>query len=364
MTDGRSLPDLRRPSPLPDGGDVLRAIGDSALAMTWRMLQPGDRAPFVRADHAPLTRLRYRADDGWGADVFHLPPRPGASGEPVVLAHGLGGTHRDFALEAGRGLAEALRDAGFAVYLFEHRGDPCAVPPADAAPFSVDDIATRDVPAALDVILAHSGFPRAFWVGHGFGAQLWCLATALGAETRIAGASLLSPAVQFHSPASTLRTAGLVATLLPRGWVLPTRRLQQLLTPFVAGGADVASPDTEGSRARGRLRHAAGDLHGGVVRQIARWVAEGALTDVTGRLDVVSALRPAVAQVVLPSEDPACPAGAADPLVQRIGAELLQLPAGWGHLDPLLGEHAAEAVHAPVASFFARYRRLAHTGGE
>ena len=365
MPDGRSLPDLRRPSPLPDGADVLRSLGDTALAMTWRVFQPADRAPFLSADQPPLTRLRYRADDGWGADLFHLPPRPGAPGEPVVLAHGLGGTHRDFALEAGRGLAEALRLAGFAVYLFEHRGDPCAVPPADALPFTVDDIATRDVPAALDRVIEHSGYPRVLWVGHGFGAQLYCLAAALGAEERIAAASLIAPAVRFSSPASTLRTAGLVATLLPSGWVLPTRRLQQLVTPFVGAGGDfVASPETDGARARGRLRHASGDLHGGVVRQVARWVAEGALTDTTGRLDVVCALRRSLAQVVVPSADPACPEGAAEPLIERLGAEVVRLPEGWGHLDPLLGENAATMVHAPIAAYLSRHRALCRTGAE
>jgi hypothetical protein len=147
--------------------------------------------------------------------------------------------------------------------------------------------------------------------------------------------------------------------------VLPTRRLQQLVTPFVGAGGDlVASPDTEGARARGRLRHASGDLHGGVVRQVARWVAEGALTDATGRLEVVAALRPALAQVVVPSADPACPEGAAEPLIERLRAEVLRLPEGWGHLDPLLGEHAPAVVHAPVAAFLARHRGLCRTGGE
>ncbi|MSQ00570.1 MAG: alpha/beta fold hydrolase [Myxococcales bacterium] len=358
MADGSTLPDLRRSGPRFDRADLLRTVGDGMLALTWRLCSPGDRAPFLRAGQQPLTRLRYRADDGWGADLFHLAPLPGASAEPVVLAHGLGGSHRDFALEAGRGLAAALRAAGFSVYLLEHRGDPCAVAPPGAAPFNVDDIATRDVPAALDRVVEHSGFPRVLWVGHGLGAQLWCLSRALGGEDRFAASSLIAPAVRFRPGASALRAAGLVAALLPRGWVLPTRRAQALLTPFVAGGADVASPDTDGARARGRLRYGAGDLHGGVVRQVARWVAEGSLTDATGRLDIVSALSPAVVQVVLPTEDPACPPGAVEPLIVRLGADVVDLPAGFGHLDPLLGEHAAAQAHAPIVAFLSSHRRL------
>lgn len=362
MTEGLSLPELRRPKLRLEGARAFRTLGDSALAMTWRALQPGDRAPFLRADQPPLTRLRYLAEDGWGADLFHLPPPPGSSGEPVVLAHGLGGSHRDFALEAGRGLAEALRSAGFSVYLMEHRGDPCAVPPVDARPFTVDDIATRDVPAAIDRVVEHSGYPRVLWVGHGLGAQLYCLARVLGDERRFAAASLIAPAVRFSAPASALRMAGLVAALLPRGWVVPTRLLQQLATPWVGEGADVASPDTEGARVRGRLRHASGDLHGGVLKQVARWVSEGTLTDATGRLDILAALRPGVSQVIVPSEDPACPPGAAEPLVPVLGAEHLQLPAGRGHLDPLLGDHAAAEVYAQVVAFCRRERHLVRQG--
>jgi len=361
MADGSSLPDRRRTSALPAGGDLARVLGDGALALAWRLMSPGVREPFLRAGAPPLPRLRYRADDGWAADLFHLAAPPGASGEPVLLVHGLGGTHRDFALEAGRGLAAALHGAGFAVYLLEHRGDPCAVPPGDAAPFSVDDIATRDLPAAVDRVLEHSGHERVLFLGHGLGAQLWCVARALGAEERFAASVLVAPAVRFTPAASALRTAGLVAHLLPPGWALPARRAQQMLTPWVASGADVASPDTDGTRARGRLRHGAADLHGGVVRQLARWVTEGALTDATGRLDVVAALRPALVQVVLPSEDPACPRGAAEPLIVRLGADVVDLPPGFGHLDPLLGEHAPEVVHAPVVAWLSRHRRLTHT---
>ncbi len=46
MAAGQSLPDIRRPSLLPDGGDLVRTVGDSALALAWRMFQPGDRSPF------------------------------------------------------------------------------------------------------------------------------------------------------------------------------------------------------------------------------------------------------------------------------------------------------------------------------
>ncbi|MBM4369627.1 MAG: hypothetical protein FJ102_25685, partial [Deltaproteobacteria bacterium] len=160
MADGTKLPDLRRRGLLPAPDDLVRAVGDAAMAMAWRALRPGERDSFVRADTAPVSRLRYRSDDEWGADLFHLPPPPGAGGEPVLLGHGLGATHRDFVLDPGGGLARYLQAQGHAVYIWEHRGDPSSVPPADAGPFCVDDIATRDLPAAIDRVLEHSGYGR------------------------------------------------------------------------------------------------------------------------------------------------------------------------------------------------------------
>jgi pimeloyl-ACP methyl ester carboxylesterase len=374
MADG--LPDLRRPNPLAAGAPVLRQLADAALASAWRGMQPGERGPFLKGEIAPLDRLHYRADDGWEADLFHLPAVRGG-GEPVLLAHGLGGSHRDFSLAGPASLATCLREAGFSVYLLETRGDPSGVGPSESAAiagqtfdahdfdarhfgahhFDADDIALRDLPAALDRVLGHSGFARALFVGHGFGAQLWCLAAGVGGEDRVAAATLLAPAVRFRAPASALLTAGLVANLLPPGWALPTRRVQQLATPFVHGGADLWSPGTDGALARGRLRHGSADLHAGVLRQVARWISRGELTDRSGRLDVVAALRPLPAQVVVPDLDPACPPWATEVLVERLGAERLALAGGWGHLDPLLGTRAPTELFPAVVRFLDRQRR-------
>lgn len=347
--------DLRRGSLLPEGPPLAQRVGDAALALTWRLVQPTVRGVFAAgAHHEPLRRLHYVADDGWSADLFHVPASQQGHGTPVLLAHGLGGNHRDFHLEAHRSLAGALAEAGFAVYLLEHRGDPSARPPEDARPFTVDDIATRDVPAALDVIRDHSGSDRVFWVGHGFGAQLLLLHEALASEGRVAAAVSIAGAVRFDPPRSAARNAGLVAALLPSGWVLPTRRGQQALSPFVGAGEQLGSPHTPGDVARGRLRYAAGDLHGGVVRQVARWVAGGALTDNTGRVDVVAALRPFPLLVVDPDADPTCPPDATDRLVGVTGAERLVLEGGWGHLDPLLGTDAPQVVYPAVVDFLRR----------
>ena len=338
------------------GPTVARAVGDAALALTWRVVQASSKESFLAATPQALRKVYYTADDGWQAPLHLIPPRPGTSGEPVLLAHGLGGNARDFDLGPSS-LARALSSAGYAVYLFEHRADRSALPPEGAAAFNADDIATRDLDAALAQIRQHSGFARVLCVGHAFGAQLLLLRlAALGADD-IAGTVLIAGAARFSEPASSLRTWGQIAQLLPSSWVLPTRRIQQLASPFIVSGADLGSPGTEGALARARLRHASGDLHVGVLKQVAGWLRHGHLTDATGRLDVVAALPKTSSLVIEPDNDPSCPPGAAEPAAIAMGAFFEALSGGWGHLDPLMGNRAPAELYPRILDFFETRRR-------
>lgn len=340
---------------------LLRRIGASTLALTWHMARPRQRGPFtVGQEPVVLPRVYYTADDGWQAPLFYVAPAPGSAGEPVILAHGLGGTWRDYSLEPTACLAATLADAGYAVYLLTHRGDRDALPPEAARPFSVDDIALRDVPAAIDAVRAHSGYGQVLWIGHGLGAQIFYLSLALLGGSSIAAAALLCGAARFASPRTTVRAAGQLASLLPKRWMLPGRRFQQLAAALVGDGAEVGSPDTTGAALRGRLRYASGDLHLGVLRQMARWLARGHLTDVSGRLDVTEALaglpdRPATL-VIEGDADPTCPVGASLSAATALGADYYVLT-GFGHLDPLLGARAPTEVHPHLLVFLNKHRK-------
>lgn len=360
--DTPSLPSPRGPDRLADPGPALaRVVGDAALGLTWRLVHASVKDPYTDGGPGePLPRLYYTADDGWRAPVFHIPAAPGTSGEPVLLAHGLGGTHLDFSLRPDRSLAGLLSAAGFSVYLFEHRGDRSALPPEGARPFTLDDIATHDLSAALDVVREHSGFERVLCVGHGLGAQALWLRMALHGTEGMAAVAGLCGAVRFSAGVSAARNAGLVAALLPAGWILPGRRLQQLASPFVVSGEQLASPDTPGATARARLRYASGDLHGGLVRQMARWVSSGTLTDATGRLDVVAALRPFPAFVAAGDDDPSCPPSAAAPVAEALGVDLERFTGG--HLDPLLGQQTRARVFERLRPFLDTHRRSCWAG--
>ncbi|MEN9786414.1 MAG: hypothetical protein RLZZ299_1678 [Pseudomonadota bacterium] len=340
------------------GGSARLRAGDwhdTATRLAWRLVHARSREPFLSpVAPADLPRLHYTAEDGWTAPVPYLPAPPGTRGEPVVLAHALGGTWRDFALEPVGALACRLRDAGHAVYLLTHRGDREARAPADAQPFDLDDIATRDVPAALDAIAAHSGFPRMAFVGHALGGQAAYLALALGAGRRIAALATICSPVRFTPPASATRHARLVATLLPRRWILPAHAVTRLMLPFAAPTRLMDAPRTEGPVARARLRYASGDLHAGVLRQLSRAVAEGHLCDRTGTIDVCAALRPLPSLVMAAAEDTRCTPEQAWPAAERTGAETALVPGG--HLDPLTARSVREEVVLRLLAFLEPHR--------
>jgi hypothetical protein len=328
---------------------------DAAAHLAWRLVNARSREPFL-APVAPtdLPRIHYTADDGWVAPLPYLPAPAGTHGEPVLLAHALGGSWRDFALEPVGALARRLRDAGHAVYLLTHRGDRDARAPVAAQPFDLDDIATRDLPAALDAVAEHSGFPRVAMVGHALGGQLAYLSLALGCGGRIAALATLCSAVRFTAPTSAARHARLVATLLPRRWVLPTHAAARLALPFATPAALLDAPRTTAPVARARLRYASGDLHAGVLVQLSRAVAEGHLCDRTGRMDVVAALRPLPALVLAAADDARCAPAQAWPAAERLGAARAVVPGG--HLDPLTAREVREEVVQRLGAFLGAHR--------
>ncbi len=320
-------------------------------------MNPAERGRFMDERPRLLDRLYYRADDGWRAPLLYIPPAPGGAGEPVILAHALGGSPDLFRSERSASLAGTLSAAGFSVYLLAHRGDASALPPAGRSGFCFDDIVEQDVPAALERACAHSGYARAHWVGHGLGGQLGLGWAARGGDRFAAVVAMCAP-VAFSSSMTVLRRSALLAALLPAHWSLPTGRVAPALAPWVADREPIA-----GERLRGALAHSVGDVPVELLRQLGRWVADGSMVDACGLFDYREALRSATGDllvVVAPDDGIAGPwatAAAADAWGGR--SDLLRLPEGYGRLDALIGREASAAVFEPVASWLTARRRQA-----
>jgi len=334
----------------------VRTAAHAALATAWRGLQPQSRERFTRPPNPRvLARLYYRTDDGWQAPLFRLDPCPGGAGEPVVLVHGLGVNRHSLDYDPKLSLARTLAAEGFSVYLLEHRGDRSAIAPPTARAWDFDDLATQDLPAALQAIREHSGFAKALYVGHGLGGQLLYAHLAHSRGDDVAAGCAISAPVRFSASTSRARTLRRAARLLPGIMRLPTRALSAISAPSLQEAGR-----TEGAVHRGLLVHGAEDLHLGLLRQVLRWFEAGALVDRDDRVDYACALHglKTPLQLVTSWGDSLCRPEDATPVLAHMAGptDLVELDASWSHLDPLLGRDAAGAVHTHIVRFLDRFR--------
>lgn len=296
-------------------------------------------------------------EDGWDLPLRRIVPRVGASGEPVLVATELGqGGHTVDALP-DRSLLRALHDAGYDVWLFHHRGDPKARPPASSGPCDADAVATLDLPAAIERVRAVTGAPRVLWLGHGFGAHVGLIHIARCGGA-IAGLVSIAAPVLFPTTRTRARVVGRVAEWLPSEWRVPIGTIADILAPGPGGRlVQPLARECGGAQRRGMLLHGTEAVRWGMIQQGARWFEHGHLTDRTGTIDYTAALRASDAPMLLVTaeDDPLCPPRAVAPLL-RDGVDALRLGAGWSHFDPLLAPDAPDAVFAPVLEWLADHR--------
>ncbi len=363
------LPDIRRQR-LP--ARPQRPLGARSLKLALTIahgcLTPGRRERFVQ-EPAPraVERIPYTTDDGWQCHLFRCPPPPGASGEPVLMVHGLGLNRLSLDYDDQEGLAALLHAWGFDVYILEHRADASAFPPRRPRSYDADTIAAQDVPAAIQTILARTGHSRIAWVGHGFGGQLLYIHLAQDPHSPVFAGACLGAATRFPSATSTARLAGLVARLLPPRLGLPSRQVLRLLSPSSHRGdatSAVSSGGISGPVLRGVLNHGIENLAGGLVRQVARWISTGILCDRHARVDYLEALRghPLPLLVVASRGDSVCPPESAIRVLDYMdeaGKLSLVTAEPCGHLDLVQGRTAATATGPAVASWLDAHRKSA-----
>lgn len=357
-----SLPDRTRPRLTQPARGLARTAARALGHGTWRLLHPRARSRFVEAPRPErLGRLYYETRDGWRAPLLRLPVRPGASGEPVLVAHALGASSEALRYGAGEGLAGALRDAGFAVYLWSHRADRDALPPSDGARRDVgfDAIVGRDLPAAVERVLDETGARRVLFVGHGLGGQAG-LCWAAGRPDGVAGVVAVAAPMRFGAAgggggprSAPLRLASALA-LVPAAWRVPLRAAARLATPWVGDEDAGAVP---GDRARGLLAYGADDPPVGLLRELLAWHEHGGPT--SGAVDWCEALAGATAPALLvcAEGDTVCPPAAALAALDRWGgvAHALTVP-GLDHHGLLFGAAAPDAVFAPVIAWLLERR--------
>jgi choline dehydrogenase-like flavoprotein len=131
---------------------------------------------------------------------------------PVVLAPGYGNAARAFALDTvPRSYTQYLGEHGYDVWLLDYRASPDL--PSSFSQFTVDDIAMRDWPAAIDHVRSESGAESVQAMGHCVGGLSLFMAIGGGLEgLRSATFSALA-GHPIPTPANRLRAGVHLATI-------------------------------------------------------------------------------------------------------------------------------------------------------
>lgn len=131
-----------------------------------RYVRPEPKEHWIEvSDNTRVKLTRYRLD------------RPAAVKGPVLLSPGFGMTSLAFSLtEAPQNLVDYLCEEDYDVWLLDYRSSPTLV--ASGTSFSIDDIALRDYPGAVQKVLDETGAENLQVIAHCVGSMAFLMALA------------------------------------------------------------------------------------------------------------------------------------------------------------------------------------------
>ncbi|MEJ3745861.1 alpha/beta fold hydrolase [Actinomycetes bacterium KLBMP 9797] len=200
------------------------------------MTAPTASRPTTRADHhtdvRPISAL-----DGRPLTLVHVTGRAAPVRGPVLLVHGAGVRAEVFRPPLPRTLVDALIDNGWDVWLLNWR----ASIDLDPVPWTLDEAAAYDHPAAVRAVLDATGAPSLKAVVHCQGSTSFTMSALAGllpqVDTVVSNAVSLHPVVPSWSRFKIQWMAPLVSRLTPYvspGWGNRTEGgLSRLMTTFV-----------------------------------------------------------------------------------------------------------------------------------
>ncbi|MGH3825913.1 MAG: alpha/beta fold hydrolase [Pseudonocardiaceae bacterium] len=323
---------------------------------------------FTTADGVTLRLTRYQGG-----------PKNNSKG-PVILAHGMGVSSRIFAIDTiETNLLEFLYAHGYDVWLFDFRAS--IELPTSAKPFTADDIARYDYPAALALVRAVTARPSVQMVVHCYGSTTFFMAMLNGLD---GVRSVVSSQVATHivCPPMTRIKAGLhLPALLDRLGVTAlsayadtnedwSSRLYDQFLEVVPGDnayectsavchrisfmySQLYEHDQLNSLTHDALHEMFGIANVHALEHMALMVRAGALRSADGQDIYLPHLeRLAVPTAFIHGAENSCflpesTAKTLELLVQHNGPHLYQrhvIPS-YGHIDCIFGEHAATDVY-------------------
>jgi cholesterol oxidase len=322
-------------------GVLFETYGGIFARSTTRGAPPDVRKRRELRTEAPTVEFPTTAD---GARIQLTRFRGGDKG-PVLLAHGMGTSSDIFTLDTiDTCLVEFLCAAGYDVWLLDWRGSPSLLADTDTHATSIDEVALRDWPAAIDAVRAATGSPDLQIVGHCLGA-VSALAALLSGVEGVRSLAAVGAAAHLAVPRQR-RFARLIGTRAARAY--EHHRLNEATHASVHEFFGAGDPTLVGHVAqiarRGRLVTASG---------------EDAYLPSLARLDLpITFIHGAESGVFRPEGT----RRTYEALVADNPAGLYahhEVP-GYGHLDPIIGKDAVVDVYPLVLAHLEGAQPLAH----
>ncbi len=313
---------------------------------------------------SPDGKLVYETEDGWRNELRHY----AGPGDPVVMIHGMAANHYNFDYRPEVSLAAALQGRGFDVWVPELRGDPGATPPSRLASrnFDFDDFARLDVPAAIEAVRGATGARKVHLVGHSMGGML--IYAALTQELPVESGVAISSPGRFRDLQAMQRLIRMTPLFTQHLGLTPSRLGVTLTRPLRLRGPFIkrlGNPENlDWPLVKGMGQNAIVDLPRDVSRQVILWLRTGELVSTEGEPWLTPSRVPML--VLAGSQDYVAPpsdVAHACTVLKRCSYQEIGLETGYeadyGHIDIVVGEHAAQEVFPLIGDFLGAPR--AHT---
>jgi pimeloyl-ACP methyl ester carboxylesterase len=307
-----------------------------------------------------------RTSDGWPLALCRYLPAPGAAQRalPVILCHGLGSNRHIWDLGEEKSFARWLSQKGFDVWVLELRGHGLSEGwgwrTGRSLSWNVDDYLLRDIPAALDHVLAKTGAREVDWVGHSMGGVLAYCALQTDQASRIHSATIIGSSLVY--------TSGTDFTYWKKylGWArelpgIPLGPFAQMVAPISSrfdnplDEFNVYPPNVEGQLNRRLLANGFHWVSTGVLVQLESAMEEGgfcSMDKATRYLAGVEKINKPVL-VIGGDKDRQCPEEAKRATASRLPAALSKviIHKDYGHCDLLMGRRVEEEVFPQILSW-------------
>jgi cholesterol oxidase len=136
--------------------------------------------------------------------MLRLTRYQGGEKGPVLLSHGLGVSSLIFSIDTiDTSLLEYLYAGGYDVWLLDYRASIALNYTQD--PFTADDVADKDYPAAIDKVLELTGKPDLQFLGHCYGAMTFAMGMLDGSVKKVRSVVISQIAAHADVPFFTQR---------------------------------------------------------------------------------------------------------------------------------------------------------------